>query len=251
MTLEEILECGYGEVTQMLVIDRVELTVIDEILDIRSFDHRDAVVLQQSGNASHESVRVGHVSQNVVAVDDIGSLALCYELDGQLMSKESEQRLDPLFARRFYRSRRRVDAEHRNATRLVVLQQIAVVARQLHHEALRSQFPLIDAFLDVLLRVAQQCISERREVWVIRIEQFLGWHGLEDLHERAVGAERHVQRIARLLLSELRLGQEAVGQRQIPERQKDAQIGAAAGAAVALGRGTHAADRPAFCQLNV
>ena len=73
-------------------------------------------------------------------------------------AEEREQRVDALLARRRHRARRRIDAEHRDAFGRVVLQQVAVVARELDHEASRSEVALENALRDVRGGVLQQRI---------------------------------------------------------------------------------------------
>ena len=60
----------------MLVVDRVELAVVDQVADIGRLDHRHAVVLEQRRDAGDEAVGVRHVRQDVVGVDDVGPAAL-------------------------------------------------------------------------------------------------------------------------------------------------------------------------------
>src|SRR6185437_8536672 len=46
VALEQIAQRGDREVAQVLVIDRIELAVIDEVAYIRRFDDRDSIILQ-------------------------------------------------------------------------------------------------------------------------------------------------------------------------------------------------------------
>jgi hypothetical protein len=47
VTTEEMIERGEGKVTQMFMVDGIELRLIYHIFDVRHFYHRDAFPLQQ------------------------------------------------------------------------------------------------------------------------------------------------------------------------------------------------------------
>ncbi len=210
VALEQILQRRDREVAQVLVVDRVELAVIDQIPHVGRFDHGDAGVFEQCGDAGHETVGVGHVCQHVVGVNHVGSLALRGELCGELRAEEGQQRIDTLGASRRYGTGSRVDAQHRDAPGVVVLQQVAVVAGELDDQALGPQSALRHALLHIARGMPQQRVRERREIRVVGAEQLLGRHGLQDLHECAAGTESHIQRITSLYLGELRLLEKAV-----------------------------------------
>ncbi len=203
VALEEIPQRGHGEIAQVLVIDRVELAVIDQILDVRRFDYRDSVILQQRRDSFHEAVGVGHVREHVVAVNDVGSLALRDQLRGELVTEERQQRIDALGPRGFNGARGGIDAEHRDPAGLVILEQIPIVARKLDDQAAGSEPALLDSFGDVALRMPEQGVDERGEVRIVLVEQLLRSHGLQDLHQRAARTEGDVERIPRFGHGEL------------------------------------------------
>ena len=72
----------------MLVVDRVELGVLDQVAHVRHFDDRDAVVGEQRRDPAHESVGVGDVGQHVVAVQDLRADAGFAQLFGQILGEE-------------------------------------------------------------------------------------------------------------------------------------------------------------------
>ena len=71
------IERGQREVAQVLVVDRVELAVVEHVLDVRHLDHRHAVRLQQRPDAGDEAVQIGDVGEHVVGVEDVGALPVC------------------------------------------------------------------------------------------------------------------------------------------------------------------------------
>src|SRR6185312_15991542 len=83
------------EITQVLVVDRIELSMLDEILDVRALDDGDSVILQKCCNARDEAVGVGYVGQDVVRVDHIGPAALGNQILGEVVA---EERLESLYS---------------------------------------------------------------------------------------------------------------------------------------------------------
>ena len=212
-------------------------------LTIGHLDDRHSVLLEQRGDARDESVGVRHVRQHIVGVDDVRPAPLGGKLHREVAAEERVQRVDAALARRRHRTGRRIDAQHRNAPLAVVLQQVAVVARELDHERAAIEASLGDARRDVGGRMHEQRVDERREVRVVVPEQPLRRHRLQDLSQRTVRAERDVQRIARLLAPQVCGRQQPVGQRHVAERQEHAEVRAPAAAAADLaGRGGHAAE---------
>ncbi len=147
-------------------------------------------------DAGDEAVEVGDVRQHVVGVDHVGALALrARSARGERLAEELDDRVGCRFASATCGDvARRLDAEHRHAGLLVVLQQVAVVAGDLDHQARPAPRPRSSTTRSTMLRAcAQHRVGERREVDVVA-EQLLGRHGLGDLHQRAGPAEHEVER---------------------------------------------------------
>ena len=213
------------------MVDGVELAVIDEVLHVGNLDHGHAPRLEQLRDALHHPVEVGHVGEDVVGVDHVGALAERGQVAGDLGAEELTESGDaPLVAGHPGDVRGRLDAEHRDALVMVVLEQVAVVARDLDHQAvgaegLAGHHPAGDA-----LRILDDGVGEGREVEVLA-EEHLGRHGLGDLHQRAVGAEHQIERERSLRLVELLGGQEGVGERRPAEGQHRPEVRRLAGPA--------------------
>ena len=185
-----------GEVLEVLVIDRVELVVLDQPQQVRHLDRHHAVVGQQDLEAGDEVVEVRHVRHHVVGGDQVGALALVDEIASRLAAEESDERVDPEILRDLGDVGGGLDAERRDAALDDVLQQVAVVAGDLHHEAVPVEAEALDRHLDVAARVLDPGVRVRGEVGVLR-EDVLAGHELLELHEQAALADLRVQRVER------------------------------------------------------
>ena len=103
----------------------------------------------------------------------------------------------PLLARHARDVGGRLDAERRDPSLHDVLQQVAVVARELHHETARVEPESLDRHLDVIAGVRDPRIGVRGEIRVLA-EDRLSSDELLELHEQAALADLGVQRIERL-----------------------------------------------------
>ena len=231
MRAEEPVERGEREVGEMLVIDRVEFAPIDEVADVRHLDHDQSARLQDATDAAHDAAELGDVGEHVVGMQHVCEPAVGGQALGQRGAKEVAERRDTARLGDAGDIRGRLDAEDRHAEIAVVLEQVAVVARDLDDQRARSELAFGHEALDQLLRRADHRVRKRREVWIVA-EQALGRHRLRDLDQRARGAEHEVQRVGRLRLGELLRGEQRVGQRRAAERENGRQRPAvAAGAA--------------------
>ena len=78
MTPAERLDRAHGIVAEVLVIDRVELELADEITHVRGLDHGDAIWLEQPLDATREPVGIGNMREDIVRMDDGGELTFRY-----------------------------------------------------------------------------------------------------------------------------------------------------------------------------
>ena len=197
---EEPVERGQREVAEVLVVDRVELAAVDQVLDVGRLDDRHAVVAcRMRGMPATKPFRSGTWARTLLA----------WMTSARLPSRR--QRCRERRGRRTHASvgmprcsratsamlRGRLDARAPGRRRaLIVLQQVAVVARDLDDQAVgvRAAARAISRAASVL-RVPHHRVGERREVEVVA-EQLLGRHRLGDLHERARRAEDELERVA-------------------------------------------------------
>src|SRR4026207_1956381 len=118
-----------------------------------------------------------------VAVRPVRAVAGRGQLLGEGGAEELGERRDPpLLAGDPRDGGRRPDAEHRDALVVIVLEQVAVIARDLHGQALRAEPFEADEPTDDVPCVLDDGVGEGREVRVLP-EQDLRGHRLGDLHE--------------------------------------------------------------------
>ena len=123
----------------MLVVDGVELAVSEQLLHVWRFDHRHAAGVQQHRDPLHEPVQVRDMGQHVVGVDHIRSHAFGPEGARELAAEELAPRADAAALGYLRDVSSGLDAKHAHPCVPVVLEQIAVVARHLHDQAVRAE----------------------------------------------------------------------------------------------------------------
>ncbi len=185
----KLIEGCQRVIAQMLVIDRVEFDLFDQVLDVRRFDHHDPVVLEQCPKPLHDSVEIGHVCQDIVRMNHVGPLASVSQALGDGCLKELADSRHTLLLRDPRDVASWFHTQYGNAGPHVVLQQVAVVAGNFHNQTVWSQLPLPDQVRSELARVTQHGVGERREIRIFT-KQLLGWYGLGDLDERTVRRRR-------------------------------------------------------------
>ncbi len=154
---------------------------------------------------AHEVVEVGNVREHVVGDDQVGGRAPRDEVARRVSTpKNAHLGRDARRLGDLGHVGRRLDTEHRDARGDEVLQQVAVVARDLDDEALRPEAePRRSAPLGEPPGVLDPGVGVRREVGVVG-EDLLGRHDVVDLHQPARRAEAGAQRIPLLLASRCR-----------------------------------------------
>ena len=87
-------------------------TVIDEVLHVRHFDDRHAVLLEECGEATREAGKVGNVRHHVVRVNHICAVASLAQRAGQRIPEEVDDGPNPALLRHLGDVRGGLDAEH-------------------------------------------------------------------------------------------------------------------------------------------
>ena len=137
-----------------------------------------------------------------------------------------------------------IDAEHRNAARLEILQQVAVVARHLDDARLRPELEALGHHAGIAFRVREPRGGIGREIGVVAVEVRLGRLHVLDLHQLAVAAHEGLERIERLGIARLRRVAHGVRDRrhaEIDEHMRKRR--AARAAALRPGRLSHGDTR--------
>ena len=141
------------QVGEMLVVDRVVLPALDQPEQVREFQRHRALVLDQRTEPGREALDVGHVSEDVVSGHQVRPAVLLRDLAARVSAQELDLGPDAPGAGRLGHVRGRLDAEHRDARGLEVLQQVAVVAGYLGDQAVGGQTEAVDHRVRVPLRV--------------------------------------------------------------------------------------------------
>ena len=171
--------------------------------------------------------------EHVVAEDELRGEPLSQELLRRLAAEEGDLRRDAALDGLGGDVRGRLHTEDGHAALDEPLQQVAVVARELHDLAFRAEPEPLDDHLDVGLRVAEPALRGRGEVGVVA-EDLLGARRLRQLDEQALGADVDRQRVERLGLRQVLGPQVRVGQgraAQVGEHVLELRAARAAGGA--------------------
>src|SRR5208282_2818385 len=90
--LHDFERADQGEIGEVLVVNRVELIEFNQPKQVRKFKCQDAVGLQQDLQAFHEVVEVGHLCQDVVSDNEVGSAAFATLAAGSIPSTGTPKR---------------------------------------------------------------------------------------------------------------------------------------------------------------
>jgi hypothetical protein len=197
------------EVREVLVVDRVEEVRLDELHQVRELDRRRSLLREEGLHARDEVVQVRRLGEHVVGDDQVRRLRFLHELARRLLPEEGDAGRHSALEGCSGDVPGGLDPERRDLPLDEVLEQVAVVARQLDDEALLVQPEPVYDVRHVLRRVLDERVRVRGEVRVLR-EDRLRSHVLGQLDEQAIVADAHVQRVERLHPVELVGGQEAL-----------------------------------------
>ena len=198
------------------MVDRVELVLRHQPLEMRELQRDHAFRREQPGHAGDEVVEVRDLGQHVVADDQIGAPALGDQRIGQGDAEEVDLRRDAFVDRDAGDVGGRLDAEHGHAERQEMLQQIAVIARKLDHQAVRAEAEPVLDHLAIGLGVRDPARGVGREVGVLA-EDLLRAHVLLQLDQKAGPAHQRVQGEVGLHRVELARRQKALAERRHAE----------------------------------
>ena len=223
------------------MVDGVELVLRDQAEQVRHLDRDGPLGLEQDAEALGEVAEARHVREHVVGGDQIGRDAPGPQRPRRVRAEEGDLGGHALLDGDLGDVLGRLDAEDRYAVGLEVLQEIAVVAGNLHHLGRRGQPEPRHHAVGVLPAVLQPGVGERREVGVVA-EDVLGAFELVELHQQAAIADVDVQRVERFLLVQVFGANERVRQRR--EAEIDERAGDRLAAQAARARSHEAAFLP-------
>ena len=198
------------------MIDRVELVARHQPGEMREFERDDAFWLEQARHTRDEVIEVRNLSQDVVADDEVGRFAFGHQLLRELDPEEVDERRDAAVDGYLSNVGSRLDTEHGHAQWQEVLQQIAVIARQLDDQAVRPQPEPSCDHLAVCFGVGDPGGRIGGVVGVFS-EDGLRADILLQLDEEAAPADEHMKREVRLHRVELGVREKALAQWRHPE----------------------------------
>src|SRR5574337_60242 len=82
------IQCSYGKVTQMLMIDRVKFAAIDEVNHVRHLYDGHACVFQYNPNAFYKTVKIWNMGQYIIGEKDVSNAPFFSELPGKVFTKK-------------------------------------------------------------------------------------------------------------------------------------------------------------------
>ena len=185
------------QVAEVLVVDRVELVFRHQARQMRKLHCDHAPRRKQHFDAADEVVDVGNVRQHVVAEEDICTSMLGSDFGRGLAPEESHDGRNTLVDRAPGHVRRRFDAQHRHTAGDEMLQQVAIVAGDLHHLAGCAEREALDHHFSVASRMFDPARGIGRKVRVLgenlgRCDEFL------QLDQKTLFAHIRVQWVKRL-----------------------------------------------------
>ena len=206
-----------GQVGEVLVVDGVVLAALDQPEQVRELQRDRALVLDQRAQARPRSPGCRARGRRRCSPATRSARPCRCAISRPVSAPRNwTSVVMPAGPGGLGHVRGRLDAEHRDARRLEVLQQVAVVAGHLGDQAVRGQLQALDHRLRVPLRVRHPRVGVRGKVGVVG-EDILAGHVSGKLHEQAFLAQADVERIERFRFVELVLGNVALAKRRHSE----------------------------------
>src|SRR5215471_18453478 len=134
MALEQRLQRRQTEIKNVLMVDRVEFTLLHEVRGVRKLQNDPPTRLNQGSETRNEIIRVRGVGKDIVAQNQIGLVAGGQFLS-QSLSEKFDQGFDTLFLGDLGDIPRRFDPQTAYGGGFEVLQEIAIVAGHLNYKA--------------------------------------------------------------------------------------------------------------------
>src|SRR5437867_3482224 len=179
---EESLHRQQREVREVFVINGVELIACNQPHQMRKLYRDHPTGREQNPQSRNEVVELGYLGEHVIPDQQVGPLAAGSHLPRHLPPKELDPGRHALLDRHLGHIRSRLDPLHRDAPGHEPLQQVAVIARDLHHPTVPVQAEPLDHVIGVISDMIEPSIRIRREVGVIA-EDRLSAHGVLPLGE--------------------------------------------------------------------
>ena len=173
------------------MVDGIELVLGEQPHQVRELERGHTIRLQQDGESGDEVVDVRHMREHVVGGREVGGESLRHQFPRQLDAEEALDDLDAFLACRARGAGRRFDAGAGDAALHHILQQVAVVGRDLDHVACGTETETFDHRLDITPRMRQPTAREAAEIGVLGVEQLVGLGEILGLRQPALFAYQH------------------------------------------------------------
>src|ERR1700733_10276518 len=151
----------HRKIREVLVVDRVKFVVFDQSQQVGKLQGQNPLRFQQDFKPFDKIIEVRDLRQYVVSANQVGRAALGHKFACNLDAEETHERWNSVCDRHLCNVHGRLDSQQRNISPDEVLQQVAVVARDLYDKALLAQSKPLDNLVAVFLAVLQPGIRVR------------------------------------------------------------------------------------------
>jgi hypothetical protein len=143
-------------VKEMLVVNGVELAVFDHVQGVSKFKNSDAGRFQKVCKAGNKIIDVVDMSKHVLGDQDVRELAFACQLFSASRPKEIVNGWHPNGVCPSNGSVRRIDPEARDTPFYEIAEEIAIIARDLHHETAGAEAIFTNQRFDMFGGMLQQ-----------------------------------------------------------------------------------------------
>src|SRR5919198_2003709 len=155
---EDPLGRNEREVREVLVVDGVELVLAHELKKVRELDRDDAAWLEDDAQPLDKIIEIWNLSENVRAADEVGLSPCRAQLESRFLAEELDECRYPLRHSHPRNVGRGLDAQYRDPHRDEVLEQIAVIARDLDDEAASLEAKAADSHRRIAAHVLDPAV---------------------------------------------------------------------------------------------
>ena len=184
----------------MLMIDRVVLIAINESHQMREFECENATRIECYLYAPHEVFDVRHMSEDIVANQQVSPPSVGMQHPRCLRAKKSHNGFNAFFLLCMKSDVRcRLNTQDRNTFIRKMLEQISIIARNLYHESIFIEPEAIDHHRSVASRVLNPSTRNTAEVSIIAEYRLRSFEFLK-LRKKAFLTHPYLERICPLTL---------------------------------------------------
>ena len=202
------------------MICRVKLALLHHTHQVRKLKRGHALRLEQGRKPGAKVVDVGYVRQHVVGRHQVRLLALRCQFLGKRHAKELFNNGDALCFGSCRCACGGFYAVAGDGGLLHILQQVAVIGGNFNHHALGVQIEALLHSLHIGFGVRQPRGRKRAEIGIVVTEERLTTRVVFGLHQPAIAACQHLERVPGLGRIQRRTRQIGIGRRRTAQIQK-------------------------------